>query len=185
MDHVEPKKRGRPAKPEPSEADAMPVPPRISVIDRRLKNPFGMPSREIPLKGEKRTWVCRTFYASPENPNRHYNAVNELGWVPLKKSDIAVEIEAVGYVENPSGYLVRGEGGKEMLMAMPREDFERVQQAKSEANTARLRKSSVREGVAAAVGKEHGDEAGTSVYKHFEQTEHQETITVGGGVVGE
>ena len=178
MDETQ-KKRGRP-KAELSEADAMPVPPRISVIDRRLKNPFGMPSREIPLKGEKRTWVCRTFYASPENPNRHYNAVNELGWVPLKKTDLAVEIEAVGYVENPSGYLVRGEGGKEMLMAMPKEDFDRVQKAKSDANTARLKKSSVREGVAQAAGKEHGDQAGASVYKHFEQTEVQETITVGG-----
>ena len=53
--------------------------PRISVLDRRLKNPFGSPSRDIPLQGEKRNWVVRTFCADAEHPNRHYDAVHRLG----------------------------------------------------------------------------------------------------------
>jgi hypothetical protein len=156
--------------------------PRISVIDRRLKAPFGTPSREIPLKGEKKHWVVHTFYASPERPDRHYDAVHNLGWTPLKKSDLAVSEQSVGFTVNAEGYLVRGEGGKEMLMAMPAEEYAKIAQAKSDANLKRLRGAEVRSEVAQATAKEHGDEAGDHTYKHFKQ---QEFVGTGGDVVGD
>ena len=160
---------------EPSES---PTPPRISVIDRRLKNPFGMPSREIPLKGDKLGWVVRTFYASPERPDRHYDAVHALGWTPLRKSDLAVSAQSVGFVSTAEGYLVRGGDGKEMLMAMPKADFDRVAQAKSDANLRRLGAGAVKSTVAQATAKEHGDQAGDQVAKHFQQTEVVESIGI-------
>jgi hypothetical protein len=145
--------------------------PRISVIDRRLKNPFGTPSREIPLKGEKRNWVVRTFSADPEHPNRHYDAVHRLGWQPLTEEDLAVSIESLGYVKSPDGRIVRGEKGHEVLMAMPKEHFEAVQRAKADANLRSLKGAAVKSEVAQATAKEHGDEAGETTYKHFSQQE--------------
>jgi hypothetical protein len=171
----------RPTNPEAPATDALAA-PRISVIDRRLKSPFGVPSREIPLKGDKKNWVVHTFYASPERPDRHYDAVHNLGWTPLKKSDLAVTEQSVGFTVNPEGYLVRGEGGKEMLMAMPAEDFQKILQAKSDANIKRLRGAEVRQEVSQATAKEHGSEAGDHIHKHFQQ---QDFVGTGGDVVGD
>lgn len=159
-----------------------PAPPRISVIERRLKNPFGVPSREIPLKGEKAGWVVRTFCADAEHPNRHYDAVHRLGWTPLERADMAVPPEQLGFTIAPDGRIVRGPQGQEVLMAMPKHDFDAVQKAKAEANTRSLKGKAVREEVSQATAKTHGDEAGETIHKHFEQREYVEPI---GGVVGD
>lgn len=145
--------------------------PRISVIDRRLKNPFGTPSREIPLKGEKKGWVVRTFAADPEHPNRHYDAVHRLGWTPLSEEDLAASVQSLGYVLSADGRIVRGPKGEEVLMGMPKKDFDAVQKAKSDANLRALKPKKVQEEVSQATAKEHGDEAGESTYKHFSQQE--------------
>lgn len=150
--------------------------PRISVIDRRLKNPFGTPSRDIPLTGEKRGWVVRTFCADAEHPNRHYDAVHRLGWVPLVKEDLAVSVESLGYVVAADGRIVRGPGGQEVLMGMRAEDFAAVQKAKSLANTKSLKGTSVKEEVAQATANTHGSQAGDTVAKHFSQHEIVEAI---------
>lgn len=150
--------------------------PRISVIDRRLKNPFGTPSREIPLQGEKRGWVVRTFCADAEHPNRHYDAVHRLGWVPLVKDDLAVSVQSLGFVEGADGRIVRGPGGQEVLMGMRAEDYAAVQAAKSNANLKSLKGTSVREEVAQATANTHGGEAGDTVAKHFTQKEIVEAI---------
>jgi len=157
-------------------APEAPSNPRISVIDRRLKNPFGTPSRDIPLAGEKRGWVTRTFSADAEHPNRHYDAVHRLGWLPLKREDLAVTPESLGFVVAADGRIVRGPNGHEVLMAMPQADYDAVQKAKSDANLRSLKAISVREEVSHATAKEHGDQAGESVHKHFSQQEIREPI---------
>ena len=150
--------------------------PRISVIDRRLKNPFGTPSREIPLQGEKRGWVVRTFCADAEHPNRHYDAVHRLGWTPLGRQDLQETPESLGFTVSADGRIVRGPNGQEVLMAMPKESFDAVQLAKSAANTRALKGSNVRSEVAQATATAHGDEAGEHTYKHFTQKEIVEPI---------
>ena len=150
--------------------------PRISVLDRRLKHPFGTPSREIPLHGEKRNWVVRTFCADPEHPNRHYDAVHRLGWEPLTVDDLAVSIESLGFVKAADGRVVRGAQGAEVLMAMPRETFDQIQAAKSTANLASMKGPALRENVAQHTAKDHGSEAGDVVAKHFTQQEIVEPI---------
>src|SRR5688500_2735908 len=139
--------------------------PRISVIDRRLKNPFGTPSREIPLAGEKRGWVTRTFASDPEHPNRHYDAVHRLGWLPVTREDVAGAIESLGFTEAPDKRIVRGAGGHEVLMAMPRGDFDAVQKAKADYNLSRLDPKKVRQDVAQATAQELGSEAGDATYR--------------------
>jgi hypothetical protein len=146
------------------------------VIDRRIAHPFGIPSREIPLRGPKRRWVVRTFAADPEHPNRHYDAVHRLGWVPLTLADLAVSVESLGFIVSPAGKIVRGARGEEMLMAMPAEAFAKVQQAKADANLRGLRSTAVQADVAQASGSAFGGEAGDQAYKHFEQREIVEPI---------
>lgn len=150
--------------------------PRISVLDRRLKNPFGAPSREIPLKGQKRGWVVRTFCADAEHPNRHYDAVHRLGWTPLGADDLAFSVESLGFVTAADGRIVRGPGGQEVLMAMPAAEFAAIQKAKAQSNLQSLKGTAVRAEVAQVTAKEHGDEAGDTIGKHFTQQEIVEPI---------
>ena len=150
--------------------------PRISVIERRLKQPFGTPSREIPLKGEKHGWIVRTFCADAEHPNRHYDAVHRLGWEPITVQDLAESAESMGFTVSPGGRIVRGPAGQEVLMAMPREDFDRVQMAKADANTASLKRDKVKSEVAQATAKTYGSEAGDQTASHFSQHEIVEPI---------
>lgn len=175
------KKASETQEPEATPAPAK-TPARVSVISRRLQNPFGTPSREIPLKGEKATqsWVVRTFATDPEHPNRHYDAVHRLGWIPLTKDDIAVSPESLGFSVAPDGRITRGPNGAEVLMGMPKADFDAVQAAKSAENLRKLAPSYTRQEVASATAKEHGSEAGDTIYNTFEQKDVQETITVQG-----
>lgn len=159
-----------------TETAVMTETPRISVIDRRLKNPFGLPSRDIPLKGEKRGWVVRTFCADAEHPNRHYDAVHRLGWVPLTADDVAVTVESLGFVKASDGRIVRGPQGQEVLMAMRSDDYARIQEAKTAANLKSLKGTAVREEVAQATAEQHGDQAGDMAAAHFSQKEIVEPI---------
>ena len=143
---------------------------RISVINRRLANPFGQPSREIPLKGEKRGWVVRTFVADKEHPNRHYDAVHVFGYVPLTKKDLSVSPESIGYTVSPEGYIVRGGHGEELLCAIPQTDFEAIQKAKSDKNLKSLQIGRMKEDVAQATAKEYGSEAGEHVFRNMTAT---------------
>lgn len=169
--------------PDASSPEPAPATPqaRISVINRRLQNPFGTPSREIPLKGEKATgWVTRTFAVDPEHPNRHYDAVHRLGWIPLTRPDLAVSPESIGFTVAPDGRITRGPNGAEVLMAMPKADYDAVQQAKSDANLRKLKPDHTRQEVAQATAQEHGSQAGDTIYSTFEQRDVVEIITVGG-----
>lgn len=172
----------------PKNETEQPDEPRISVIDRaaimrqRQKNPFGTPSMVIPLRGEKRDWQVRTFANDAEHPNRHYDAVFRLGWVPLTEHDLDVSPQSLGYTVAPDGRIVRGRHSEEVLMAMPKEDFKAAQTAKSDANLASLKPQKVRNEVAQATAKQHGDEAGDMTYRNYSQKDIVEPVPSGGGV---
>ena len=171
-----------------NETDEQPTEPRISVIDRkaimaqRTKNPFGTPSMVIPLRGDKRHWEVRTFANDAEHPNRHYDAVFRLGWVPLTAHDLDVSPESLGYQVAPDGRIVRGRHSEEVLMAMPKEDFTAAQKAKSDANLSSLKPQKVRNEVAQATATQHGDEAGEMIHRNYTQREIVEPVPSGGGV---
>ena len=150
--------------------------PRISVIDRRLKNPFGQPSFDVPLKGEKRGWVVRAFVADAEHRNRHYDAVHRMGWTPLGQDDLDLTPQQIGCVVSPDGRIVSGRHGEEMLMAMPKSEYAKLERAKSDANLRRLKPAAVRSEVAQATATAHGSEAGDMTYNNFSQKEFIEPI---------
>ena len=170
-----------------NETDEQPTEPRISVIDRaaimrqRIDKPFGTPSMKVPLRGEKRNWEVRTFANDAEHPNRHYDAVFRLGWVPLTAHDLDVSPESLGYQVAPDGRIVRGQHSQEVMMAMPPDDYHAAQKAKSDANLASLKPQKVRNEVAQATAKAHGDEAGEMIHRNYTQREIVEPVPSGGG----
>ena len=156
----------------PADAPQTSAVPRVSVINRRLQNPFGTPSREIPLRGDKSSgWVVRTFSSDPEHPNRHYDAVHRMGWVPLTKMDLAVSAESLGFTIATDGRIVRGPHGHEVLMAMPHAEFVAIQEAKSRENLRKLGAAYTKQEVAQATAKATDPQGGDVVASHFTQTE--------------
>lgn len=145
--------------------------PRLSVIDRRVSHPFGSPSRPIPLKPQFKNWVVRVFTRTPENPNRHYQAVHDLGWERVEADDLAVKPEEIGYLIGADGGVVGGEKGEHRLYKMRKSDFQRIEKAKSDANMRSLGQKTLRDEVAQVTAKEHGSEAGDEVHKHFSYQE--------------
>jgi hypothetical protein len=150
--------------------------PRISVLDRRLQHPFGSPSRDIPLKGEKAGWAVRTFCADAEHPNRHYDAVHRLGWTTVSPDDLSVSVESLGFVVSADRRVVRGPQGQEVLMAMPMDMFLKIQRRKAEVNDKSLKPAAVRQEVSHATALAHGDQAGSMIHDHFSQQDVVETI---------
>jgi hypothetical protein len=55
-----------------------------------------------------------------------------------------------------------------VLMKMPREMFRKIAQAKAEHNLKQLGKKQMQEAVSQATAKEHGDQAGDSVFNAFQ-----------------
>ncbi len=156
------------------------APKGLSVIERRLANPLGKRSREIPLNESLKDWTVRVFTKDPEHPDRHYEAVHELGYVPCTREDFPVDPQSLGFSVSPDGKVTRGEKGQDMVMRIPTRDWKRIQQAKAAANLASIKKHKLKEEVAQATAKTHGDEAGETVFKHYDQKEMVETIPTGG-----
>jgi hypothetical protein len=156
------------------------APKGLSVIERRLANPLGKRTREIPLKDELKGWTVRVFTKDAEHQDRHYEAVHELGYTPCKPEDFPVDPQSLGFSLSPDGHVVRGEKGQDMVMRIPTADWKKIQRAKAMANLQSIKKHNLKEEVAQATAKTHGDEAGEAVFKHYDQKEMVETIPTGG-----
>jgi len=133
-----PKKKHEPVAPlvetkPPTEAAA-----RISVLERRLQNPLGEPSAPVRLKDA--TLHPRWFNAS-SRPDNIWRA-KELGWEGVRPEDI-VDISQIGtHTLSPDGFVSRGERGQEVLMAMPKTIFDKIQWAKTKKNLADMKDQS-------------------------------------------
>lgn len=138
--------------------------PKVSIIDRRLANPFGSGSVPITLKTPGK-WEIRWIFADLR-AGRIHDVVQNKGWVFVEPSEIDGSPEEYG-LSAKDNRLVRGEHGKEVLMKMPLEDFRKIQKAKSEHNERQLGKKQMREAVAQSMAKEEGDQAGDVVYDAF------------------
>ena len=104
--------------------------PRLSVIERRLQNPFGEPSAPITFKepGLMARWFNGAIIA-----DKIWRAKNK-GWTPVKTEDIADLDQIGGFTKSPEGFVTRGDRGQEVLMWMRREDFDAIQMAKTREN---------------------------------------------------
>lgn len=142
--------------------------PKVSVIDRRMANPFGSGSVPITLKtpGE---WEVRWVY-SKLRAGRIHDMTQNKGWVFVEPAEMDGTPEEYGMVSKDNR-LVRGDHGEEVLMKMPLEDFKRIQKAKAEYNLKELGQKQMQSAVAQATAKAHGDEAGDSVFNAFQHGE--------------
>lgn len=136
--------------------------PATSILDRRLLHPFGAPSVPITLK-DGGLWEIR-IVDSQLRPARLHDARHTKGWEFVGPHEIDGSADEYG-LRVMDGRLVRGENGREVLMKMPKDMFDRIAQAKAEQNLKGLGKQATRELAAQATAKAFGDEAGDTVHK--------------------
>lgn len=139
--------------------------PKVSILDRRLKNPFGSGSVPITLKTPGR-WAIRWVYAKLR-AGHLYDMAHNKGWLFVEPSEIDGAADEYGLTVKDNR-LVRGDQGEEVLMKMPQDMFDQIQKAKQRQNEKQLGKQQMRAAVAQATSQAHGDQAGETVYDAFQ-----------------
>jgi hypothetical protein len=130
--------------------------PRVSVIQRRLKNPFGAPASRIGLR--EAGWDARWFNGAIAAD--HIWRAKENGWQGVRPSELQDPEQIGGFQVSPDGFVVRGDKGQELLMRMPSDDRRQIQKMKTEVNTRNMRPGVMKRELADAAGKQLGDQAG-------------------------
>ena len=136
-------------------AKADPPRPRISVLERRLNNPFGEPATPIDLKdrGRRCRWFNRVIIA-----DKIWRA-KQKGWEPVKPEDLIDPDQIGGYTRSPDGCVTRGDRGDEVLMSMPSVEFEAIQMAKTRWNNRHMgNPNAMKQEVVEAAGQHLGDQ---------------------------
>ena len=142
--------------------------PKVSVLDRRLANPFGGGTVPITLKTPGR-WEIRIVHAKLR-AGHLYNMTHHKGWTFVLPEEIDGTPEEYGLVVK-DGRLVRGDHAEDVLMKMPREDFLKIQRAKDEYNLKQIGQKQMAEYAAQRTAQEHGSEAGDTVFNAFKHGE--------------
>jgi hypothetical protein len=142
--------------------------PKVSILERRLKNPFGSGTVPITLKTPGR-WEVR-WVSAKLRAGHLYDMTHNKGWTFIEPEEIDGRAEEYG-LSVKDNRLVRGDHGEEVLMKMPKDHFDQIQQAKARANLTQLGQKQMREAVAQAAAKEHGDQAGDTVFDAFKHGE--------------
>lgn len=108
-----------------------PKAPRVSIVERRIQNPFGEPSAPIAFKepGRIARWFNGAIIADKIWRAKHK------GWTPVKPEDVADLDQLGGFTKSPDGFITRGDRGQEVLMWMLRADFDAIALAKARENT--------------------------------------------------
>lgn len=142
--------------------------PKVSILDRRLMNPFGAGSVPITLKTPGQ-WEVRVVY-SKLRTNRLYEMTRNMGWVFIEPDELDGSPDEYGLTVKDNR-LVRGDHGEEVLMKMPKDMYDKIQKAKEAKNLTQLGTKQMRQAVAQAAAKEHGDQAGDVTYDAFKYGE--------------
>lgn len=155
IETIEPKKRGRPKKLLPDVPERADV-PRISILERRIQNPFGEPSQSVRFKDNRLT---ARWFNDAARSGQIFRA-KELGWNDVTQ-DMIQDMNSLGNHElNPAGQIVRGERGQEVLMWMPTKDFKEIQMAKDRKNRQLMGDPVAQKNeIVAAAGLQLGDQA--------------------------
>lgn len=136
--------------------------PKVSVLERRLENPFGSPSVDIELKGGQK-WALRIINANMRS-GRVYEVIKSKGWEFVTPAELPTKADELGFREMDNR-VVRGEKGEEVLVKMPLEMFKKIQMAKAEHNIKGLGKKQMMETAANMAAQQGmGDEAAETIY---------------------
>jgi hypothetical protein len=132
---------------------------RLQVLNRRRKDPLGIPSAPIRLTDSK--LECRWFNAGISEAKVWQAGEN--GWEFVRVTDLADRTQLGGYWETPEGYVARGSRtAPEYLMSMPKDFRDEIQMAKTRQNLKNVgsesrMKGELVEAVAAGLGEEASD----------------------------
>lgn len=136
--------------------------PKVSVLERRLENPFGSPSVEIQLKGSKK-WALRIVNANVRSARIH-QVIHNMGWEWVLVNELPSPPEDLGF-RDLDGRVVRGEKGEEVLVKMPLEEYNQIQQAKAAKNLKGLgKKQTLEQAAQMAATQGMGDQAAEAIY---------------------
>lgn len=140
------------------------TPVRVSVLDRRLNDPFGEPS--IPVQFKDVSLIARWFNGAIST-DKIWRAQHVKGWATVTPA-MLVDIDQIGGFDlSPAGYITRGERGHEVLMCMPRAAYDQIQMAKTRKNLANMGDSGrTKAEVVNAAGEKYGDEAASYLNQH-------------------
>ena len=132
-----------------------PVRPRITILERRLQNPFGEPSQPVELKDTSRE--CRWFNGAVQND--HIWRAKHKGWQTVQPDELLDIDQIGGYTLDPAGCVVRGERGQEILMSMPKDWRAAIQMAKTRANIKNVgNPAAMKQEVVNAASQQMGDQ---------------------------
>ena len=149
-------KAATPAEPKPR--------PRVSVLERRLQNPFGEPSAPVDLKDSSRE--CRWFNSAKSTD--HVWRAKHKGWDPVKPEDV-MDLDLIGgYTVDTAGFITRGERGQEVLMSMPKEWRQQIAIAKTRENNRNMgNPNATKREVVEAASHKLGDQAADYLNTHI------------------
>jgi hypothetical protein len=138
--------------------------PSVSVLDRRLANPFGAPSIPITLKtpGE---WAIRIVDGTVRAGRLHDMTANK-GYVFVRPDELDGSPADLGF-RVVDDRVVRGEHGQEVLMKIPQADYDAIQEAKARVNLRNMGQQTTRDRVAQATSQAFGDQAADTVFSNI------------------
>ena len=137
---------------------ATPAKRKLSVVERRLASGsvFTAASRPIPLK-EPDLWVLRVVNTAISD-DRLYAMQAEKGWVYALPEDLAIDPVEVG-LKVVDGRIVRGDKGTEVLMKIPKADYDAIVKMKDAENRKMtFGKKATKDAIMAAASQQLGDE---------------------------
>jgi len=149
---------------------------RISVLERRLQNPFGEGSPPIRLK--EAGWTLHVVNGALR-PGRFHDVVRNKGWVPVTPEEIEGDALDFGF-DVKDGRVVRGERGQEVLVKMPTADYTLIAKAKDDHNRAQLAARTVKRDMAQKVADTFGGEAGDFAHDNITVTATRSPIPLEG-----
>jgi len=135
---------------------------RVEILERRLQNPFGEPSSPIELTDA--TMVPRIF-----NKAKGTQAIadaQDKGWEFVPPEMIADIDRAAGFRISTCGKrMVNGEREELVLMYMPRDVREEIEQAKAKKNVRDMQMGRQKDAIVHAAAQRFGGEAGEFLNK--------------------
>lgn len=161
-----------------------PTKPRVSavvkrsdIVERRLANPFGGSSLAIPCTQKDRKnqplFIFRVVNGAI-TPDHVWRTKNQKGWEFATPEMIDGNPEDFGF-EARNGRLVRGDRGQEVLMAMHRDDYDAIQQAKSERNSAMVSAKATKQAIVERASSELGDEPANFLNRSIQHVDIRDT----------
>jgi hypothetical protein len=147
--------------------------PRVTVLERRLQNPFGDGSPTIKLK--EPGWALHIFDTS--RPGRYHYAQREKGWEPVLPDDLDGSAEDLGF-DVVNDRVVRGERGKEVLMKMPQVMYDKIAMRKAEVTSARNAPARLKADVIEQTAAQYSDQAADYLHRNVTIKDTREPVPI-------